>query len=219
MPTDADVTFPKNWKEMSERRKLYAGPRLSPKEVALLKALNSTLSVDFNGTTLQKAVEYLQERTGQTIIIDEGSLKDASVDYTTDTVTFKQKAITFRTVLRKVLGDHNLTYVIKEGMIQVVTPERARNMMVVRVYPINDLVAAAPYAQNFGPYVARAQMFANAQGLISTIQATVEPSLWNVNGGGGSITFFPEGPALIIRAPAELHYQLGNGNLSGGVGR
>jgi len=214
--TDADVTFPKDWKTRSEIRAKYAGPRLTPKEVVLLKSLNSTLSVDFKGTSLKDAIEYLQERTDQPIIVDEASLKDANVDYATDTVTFKQKSITFRTVLRKVLAEHGLTYVLKEGMIQVMTPQRARDMMVVRVYPIDDLVSGNAFAQQYGPFVARAQMWSNAMSLITTIQRTVDPQLWDVNGGAGSITFHEQGQALIIRAPAELHYQIGNGNFLGG---
>ena len=58
------------------------------------------------------------------------------------------------------------------------------------------------------PFVARAQMLANVQSLINTIQSTVEPSYWQPN-GPGSIAFFEPTMSITIRASAEMHYQLG----------
>jgi hypothetical protein len=202
-----DVTFPKDWAEKTKLREKYAGPQLTAKEVALIKALNSVLSVDFDNKPLKDVIEYLQDRTGQSIIVDPAALKEANTDYT-DPVSFKVNKASFRTILRKVLADNGLTYVIKEGTIQVTTPARARDMMVVRTYPISDLVAASGLANRFGPFVARAQMLSNVQTLIQTIKSSVDPTLWPENGGNGSITFYEPGMALLIRAPTEFHYQL-----------
>jgi hypothetical protein len=81
-------------------------------------------------------------------------------------------------------------------------------MMTVRSYPISDLVEGS-FGQQFGPFVARAQMLNNAQNLINLIQNSVDPSIWQANGGGGSITFYEPTRTLIIRAPTEFHYQFG----------
>jgi hypothetical protein len=202
-----DVTFPKDWADKTKSREKYIRPQLTEKEVALLKALNSVLSVDFDNKPLKDVIEYLQERTGQSIIVDPESLKESNTDYT-DPVTFKVKKATFRTILRKVLADSGLTYVIKEGTIQAMTPARAREMMVVRSYPISDLVAASGMANRFGPFVARAQMLSNVQTLIQMIKTSVDPTLWQENGGNGNISFYEPGMALLIRAPTEFHYQL-----------
>jgi len=207
LPTE-ERTFPKDWALKTERRAKYAGPVLSPKEVALVKALNSVMSVDFNETPLKGVIELLQERTGQSIFVDPGSLKEANTEYT-DPVTFKVNKVQFSTILRAVLREHGLTYVIKEGALQVVTPAKAREMMTVRTYPIGDLVASGGFAQQFGPFAARAQMLNNVQTLINTIQNSVDPSIWQANGGGGSITFYEPTRSLIIRAPTEFHYQFG----------
>jgi hypothetical protein len=206
--TDRDVTFAKNWKELSEIRKATVGPRLTAKEVALLRTLNSTLSVDFKETSFKDVLEWLNDKTGLAIIVDQASLRDAMADYDESKITFKVNKVTVRTVLKKVLADIGLTYILQEGTVQVVTPQKARETMVVRTYPINDLVAPAPYAMWFGPYVANAQMIINAQNVINMIQNTIEPSMWNVNGGPGSITFSPQGMALVVRASAEMHYSI-----------
>jgi hypothetical protein len=178
--------------------------KLTAKEKALLKMLNSTLSVDFKEVSLKEALEYIQEKTNNAlpIFLDEGSLKEANIE-SSEPVTFKVRKATVRTILKKILADKGLTYVIKEATIQVVTPQKAREFMVARTYPIGDLIGSPnPFLDPFG-----LQQMANIKSLINVIKSTIDPSVWEQ---GGSITFFPP-TSLIIRAPAEMHYQLGFG--------
>ncbi len=212
VPADGVMEFPKHWAHLTETRAKTVGNRLTPKEVALLKTLNSTMSVDFDNAKFKEVIEYIQEKTGLAIIIDEGSLKEAMVEYD-DPVTFKIKKVTVRTILRKILADKNLGYILKEGTVQVLTAQKARETMVVRSYPIEDLVGRSDAI--YGPFIGRAIMNQSVQQLITTIQNAIDPPLWSVNGGPGSITFFAPGMALIIRAPAEMHYMLGGGGLFG----
>jgi hypothetical protein len=211
-PIDGVVEYPKYWAQLTESRKNFAGNRLTEKEITLLKALNSTLSVDFNNVSFKDVIGYLQEKTGLAIIVDEGSLKDAMVEYS-DPVTFQVKKVTVRTILKKILADHNLGYILKEGTVQVVTAQRARETMVVRSYPIDDLVGLSN--QLYGPFVNRVIMLSNVQTLIQNIEKAIDPTLWSVNGGPGSITFSEATRSLIIRAPAEMHYMFGGGGLLG----
>jgi hypothetical protein len=177
--------------------------KMSEKERKVLKTLNSVLSVDFNNARFREVIDYIQEKTDQPIILDDGSMKDAMVE-PDDPVSFKGKKLQVRTILRKVLGDRGLTYVVKEGTIQVVTPVRARQMMVTRVYPIADLVAVNPSMGLFGQIMT----IQNIQALINTVQGSVDPTLWQ---DGATITYNPVARALVIRAPAEVHYALGFG--------
>ena len=201
----------KDWERISERGK----QKLSAKEVAMLKALNSVMSVNFDKAKLSQVIEDLQNKAGLTILIDEGSLKEANppVDLYEEAVTFKVNKVTVRTILRKVLADRGLGYVLKDGMVQVMTQQKAREMMVVRAYPVGDLVAA-DNPLFWGPVFSRAIMLQNAQKIIDQITASVEPSQWNNHGGPGSITFNEATMSLIIRASAEMHYQLGGGIVS-----
>jgi hypothetical protein len=183
------------------------GAKLDPKEAAVLKALNSTLSVDYNMAKFKEVLEDLTEKLAAAklhvpIIVDENSLKDAMVEYD-DPVTFKIKNVTVRTILKKILGDKGLGYIVKEGTIQVVTAQRARETMVVRSYNVGDLVAADPRAGIFG----RQMMLMNVQSLMNVIQnASGDPALWQQ--GGATISFFEPTRTLIIRAPAEVHHML-----------
>jgi hypothetical protein len=203
-----DVAFAKNWKQLSELRKQTVGPQLTAKEVALIRTLNSTLSVDFNGVSFKDVINYLQDKTGLAIIVDEGSLREAMVDYEDDKVNFKVNKVAVRTILRKILADRGLAYVLKEGTVQIVTTQKARETMVVRTYPISDLINPGPYGQMFGPFVAQVQMWSNAQTLINLIQNTIDPPMWNVNGGPASVAFIPQTMALVVRGSAEMHYSL-----------
>jgi hypothetical protein len=210
-PTDdKPYVFPKYWKELSELRKKQAGPQLTAKEIKLLKALNSVYKPDYDDKKFRDVIDHIQEKSGITLIIDEGSMRDAMVEYD-DPVTFKTGTkVTVRTILKKVLGDKGLTYIIKEGMVQVMTPKKASEMLVTRSYPVADLVTPDMQAQMFGPFVARAQLLYNAQQLINLVQSTIEPDSWQPN-GPNTITFWEPTRTLIVRAPTEMHYQLGSG--------
>jgi hypothetical protein len=210
VPIEGAVEFPKYWAALTETRKKSVGNQLTEKEVNLLRSLNSTMAADFNMTKFRDVLDLIMEKTGQAIIVDEGSLREAMVEYD-DPITFKVPKVTVRTILKKVLADKGLTYILKEGTIQVMTPQKARETMVVRTYPIDDLVGGTD--PMYGPFLGRAVMYQNVQNLINTIQRAIEPGLWDVNGGPGSITFFEAGRALVVRAPAELHYMMGAGGL------
>jgi hypothetical protein len=113
------------------------------------------------------------------------------------------KKVQVRTILKKILGDKGLGYIVKEGTIQVMTAQRARETMVVRSYNIGDLVAPDPRYGMFG----RPMMLMNVQSLMRVVQnATGDPAMWQQ--GGATISFFEPTRTLIIRAPAEVHHML-----------
>lgn len=211
---DKEIEFPPYWKQLKAERDKMVNQQLTKKEVALLKTLNSVMSVDYNHE-LKAVIEHLHDKTGLDIIVDEGSLTDLNVDYK-DNVTFKIQKASVRFILKKILGDKGLTYIIKEGAIQVMTPKKASEHTVVRTYQVDDLVSASPQAQMmFGPFVAQAQMMQNAQQLMNLIQMTIEPNYWAPN-GPGTMAFYPPTKSLIIRASAEMHYQMNSPGLFGG---
>jgi hypothetical protein len=167
------------------------------------------MTAPFKDEPLSSVLNYLQEKTGQVIILDDASLREAMVEKD-DLVSFPKTKVTFRTILRKILGDKGLTYVIREGTIQVVTPQKARDLMVVRTYPVGDLVTPIQPVGPFGNFGWSQQ---NAQILIDQIKSTVDPSIWEQ---GGSIVYNQATRSLLIRAPAEVHFQLGFGASYGG---
>lgn len=50
---------------------------------------------------------------------------------------------------------------------------------------------------------------ARADELIRLIQTTVSPETWAANGGRGTIVFWSQNPALVVRQTGEVHRQIG----------
>jgi len=217
IPTDKTVTLSPNHNDIVARRQ----PQLNTKEQAVMKALGQTLGADFSGFTFGKALEYITQKTGLVIIPDQPSLREANVDYD-DPVQFKVSArVTVRGILKKILGDRGLAYVITPDGLSVVTTQKARESTTVRVYPVADLVtpvrpvpqfAYNPFTGTFMPVpqgpVPTANLV-NGQMLIDLVKSSVDPSYWAPT-GPGSVTFAPAQGALIVRASAEIHFMIGN---------
>jgi len=189
--------------------------KLSKEDAALLKALNSTISVDFDGgpATFKSVLEYISDKTGLNIFPDAASMRDAGVEYSTP-VKFKANKVTVKTLLKKILADVGLTYVIMEGNLQIITPDRTKDYLVVRHYPVQDLIA--PVNTRLGPIANQVQMANQANALIQMIRTSIEPNSWEGQSerGYGSIVYNPATMSLTIRHTAEMHFMLG-----GGVGR
>jgi len=184
------------------------GQKLTEKEKEVLKMLNSTLSVTWDKTPLQEAIEFVQDKTNLNILVDENSLKEANVEYS-DPVTLKGKKLPVRMILKKILADKGLTYIIKDAVLHVMTPEKARQYTVARAYPIGDLLPTM--MPQMGQFANRVQMYQGVRQLIDMIINSVEPASWQANGGWGTISFHEPSMSLVIRQTAEFHYQMGNG--------
>jgi hypothetical protein len=133
-----DTEFPKDWKERTKGRS--AGIQLTAKEKGILTALSTPLEVKFQNTKLEDVIDYLHTITSQPIILDREALKEADASYDSP-ITLNVKGVSFRTVLRRVLADLGLTYVIRDEAIQVTSAQRAKELMVTRRYYVGDLIA------------------------------------------------------------------------------
>jgi len=199
-----EVEYPKDWAEKTKRRKK---PNYTVKEELILRALASPVSATFKGTRFQGVIDQLQEATGQNIIVDKATLEAANVSYDTE-VTLNAKGWALRTVLRKVLGNLGLAYVIKDEEIQIVTAEQAKDMMTVRTYYLGDLVGLPDW--RLGPALGEARAEELANQIMDLIRSSIDPNSWDVNHGLGTIKYEPRTRTLIIRQSAEVHSMLGS---------
>jgi hypothetical protein len=133
-------------------------------------------------------------------------------------------------------GGALLTYYADEGVIEITTREVADKQMITKVYPIEDLIVEIPdfvgpdlnitqadtggggrggggggqsilqqnSNQNQEKQMTRAE---RAQQLIDVIQETIQPEIWQTNGGTAAIRFF--NGSLIVTAPRSVHEALG----------
>jgi hypothetical protein len=207
-----DIEFPKDWKEKTERR--LKGQRLSEEEIKILHALNSTMKPEFRNSRLQDVIDYLSTVTGRAILIDKSALDEAGFSYDTQVSFVPRHEISMRNVLRSVLGQVGLTYVVRDNIIQVTSPPRARDMMVTKSYFIGDLVAVAGLfggAPQWGMALDQVQLGQNVAGVIEMIQSTIDPTSWRGRGGEGLIGFNVPTMSLLIRQSAEVHAMIRGG--------
>jgi len=205
MPPVGDYEFPKDWAEKSKQRIKSSNP-MTVRERAILKALNEPMEFEFKGN-FQEAIDYLSKVTGQPIIVDQQAMTEANVTYLAE-VNFPKRKASTRTVLKKVLGDLGMTYIVKDETIYVTTPARAKDTMTTRTYYVGDLVSGDP---RFGLVGNQLQMQQQVNYLLVLIQQTVEPDSWQYRGGPGSIYFEPATMTFVVTQSAEIHYMLGVG--------
>jgi hypothetical protein len=177
-------------------------------ERKFLRMLNTTLSVDFNKTPLQDVLKYLQEKTGLKLAADQAPPKDARV-------TLKANKEPVRVILKKSLAAAGLTFILKEGAVRVMTPEKARQFLVVwasydRPSPrLRDLVPKWDVRRRLQQRLHdRARLRQEAKELIDFVVTSVAPESWEANGGPGTIRVSLVTGALIIRQSEEFFYSV-----------
>lgn len=208
-PPAGDVEFPKDFQERTKNR---AAVSMTAKEKAILKALSTPITVSFKDSRFEDVIDYLRTLTGIPILLDQTALDEAKITYDT-AITVKVKGVTVRTVLRKILGDVGLAYIIKEETIQVTSPLKARETMITRTYNIGDIVDTRGTESFIAPGAGALQVVQNVNAIIDLVQTSVDPDSWKKNGGQGTIAFHPSTMSLIIRNSAEVHSMLGGGLL------
>lgn len=210
LPPLRDVEFPPDWKQKTERR--LQTIRLTEREKKIIDALDKPTSANWQNVMLEEVLQQLSNQLGENILIDKRSLADLGIDLQRP-VTLRADNLSLRTVLRQVLAAHGLTFVVKDEAIQVMTVEKARGLLVTRVYYLGDLVQGiGPFggAPQWGTFLDLQQTLQNVELLMRTIQTSIDPLFWRENGGPGSLTFHYPSMSLIVRASAEVHALFGS---------
>jgi hypothetical protein len=195
----SDFELPRGWKARTQNRKGLNDVPLTTKERVILRTLDSTLSVAFRNSRFEDVIDYLQTVTGLRIIVVKTALEEASVTYDSP-VTLQVNGVTVRSLLRKVLGDLGLAYVIKDEAIQVVTAQQTRETLVIRVHYIGELLGGDELTRRI-----------QAAQLIDLITQTIDPQSWATHGGPGKILYDDLRRALVIKQSAELQPVLAGG--------
>lgn len=214
LPPKGDIEFPTNWKDRDHRKNTV---QLTAKEKQLMEALDKPVTLLFNGKSLEESLQELSNEMNQPVLIDKKSLDDLQVDLK-KAVNLEAKGLSARTVMRQLLGAQGLTFVVKDETIQVVTVEKARDMLVTRVYYLGDVVqGVGPFAGalTWGPLLDFEQTTANVKLITDSIQDSIDPMSWKKRGGPCTVTFHFPSMSLIVRASSEVHATLGS-KLGGG---
>jgi hypothetical protein len=207
-------------------------------EVSARRALEATLpDVRFDNISVDDALNFLRDVSGANIHVNWRAMEAAGITRDT-TINLRLRSVSLRKILGLVLSEaahgNLLSYYIDENVIEVTTRELADQTMILRIYPVDDLIMEVPdfdQPPNFqiqGTQAGRGSgggggnLFAGqpngnngrnltrndrAQQLIDTIQAIVQPEIWSANGGPAAIRFW--NGSLIVTAPRSVHEALG----------
>src|SRR5207244_8775790 len=132
------LTYPASdrWEALTLRRKQHEAVNLGGQNAAeqrIFDELNKTTTIEFVEAPLKDVVAHLQDTHGVPIVLSATNL--AGVDLDTP-VTKNLKGVTLRSALRLLLSELDLTYVVRDEVIQITTPEDAENEVRTKVFPV-----------------------------------------------------------------------------------
>lgn len=185
IPKDGVIAYPPNFKEKMEKRKETFPSTWTAEEKALLRLLDTPtkLPVQLKDMPLDQVLKYLETELGLELQVSKATLDEVQADYTKQINVNIPKGTNRRAVLLVILGNLDLTYVIKNNQIVVMTPERASKEMVTKPYYVGEL-AGSP------------------RQIADLIEKTIEPESWRRGGGKGHIVVHDK--VLFITNTAEI---------------
>jgi hypothetical protein len=215
---------------------LLITPRAFAADASARQMLSSTLpDVKFDNISISDAIDFIHDISNVNIHVDWRALEAAGIGKDT-TVNIRLHSVPMRKVLTTLLSEAGsgnlLTYYIDQNVLEITTREIADKQLITKVYPVDDLIMDVPdfdqppnfqlqASQTGGGGGGGQSLFNNqqnntnaqntraqrAQQLIDTIQAVVQPEVWNTNGGPAAIRFY--NGSLVVTAPRSVHEALG----------
>jgi hypothetical protein len=164
----------------------------------LEQALQRRGSIHAVEMPLRDFADRLSQQFGVPIDLDAKKLEEAGVELDAP-ISKRLESIPLGSILQRGLSDSELTFVIRNHVILITTPEEAESQLVTRIYPVRDLVA---YRFTEAGKQGYAEDYDSLIGLITT---TIEPQSWDQVGGSGSIGAFDNASSLVISQTDEVH--------------
>jgi tetratricopeptide (TPR) repeat protein len=147
-PDEQAMTYPdpKFWEEITIKRAKYKAVDLSivsPKEEEIRRALTRPISVNFDNTPLSDVIDFLREETGVNIYLDPASVKELNIELD-QPITLKVNSIQMKYALKLLLEQLQLTYLIEDDVLKIVSEDKAKSILSTKVYPVADLTVPIP---------------------------------------------------------------------------
>lgn len=168
---------------------------LSKEEAALESILAQPLDVDFVETSLSDVAEFLSAKCPMSFTLDRAGLEDAGVALDRP-ITFKAKGLPMAKALDLLSREYGIGWTYRDEALEFTTPDEEQSMRLVRTYDVQDLVVGADEQQ-------RAEA---SRGLVELLEATLNPHLWESQGGPGKATV--SGDTLIVTNTWRTHRDL-----------
>ena len=163
-------------------------------------ALNGPTEVNFVDAPLQEVIDSLKELHEIEIQIDSKALEDVGIGIDSP-VTVNLKGITLRSALNLTLRKLSLTWLIKDEVLLITTPEEADLQLTTKVYDVADLVVCRDEHDVVSD---------DYDSLSDIITSTMKPTSWDGVGGPGSIQGETLGTArvLVVSQTRDVHEEI-----------
>lgn len=143
------------WKEITRLREKYKSVDLAnpgSREKQIYSALDEPVSrFEFTETPLRDVIAQIRDAHNIPVELDVKALEDAGVDLDMP-VTQNLSGVSLRSALRLLLGNLDLTYLVKDEVLLITTTEKAQEDLVVKVYPVADLVLPVDPGSGLNPF-------------------------------------------------------------------
>jgi hypothetical protein len=177
-----------------------AEPRVCGEEARIHEVLLEKCDLDFKQIPLVDALSQLAERRQVQVYIDYKALAAAGIAADTS-VTLSVKGLTWRTALKVLFDELDLTYLIRDEVLLITTKTEAENLLTIKVYPVFDLVVRPSDAPINRPGL-------DFESLIDGITTTIGPTTWDEVGGPGAIQPVTNSAALVITQTTGIHEEI-----------
>ena len=184
-PDEPPIIYPnaERWRELTRLREKYKSVDLAnpgSSEQRIYEALEKPVErFDFTETPLRDVIAQIEDSQGIPVEIDTKAFEDAGLDLMTP-VTKNVSGISLRSALRLLLGELDLTYLVKDEVLLITTKDKAAENLVVKVYPVADLVLPVNPSSGLNPFQTGGGL--GGQGGINSGQGG---GLGGQGGGGG----------------------------------
>lgn len=159
-----------------------------PQHASLRDKLDKNASVSFDEIPLAMALRQLGEKTGTDIRLDIPALRKTGV-HERQPVTLKLSDRKLEAVLRVLLADLGLTYVLRDGVLSITSVNAAEEQLKTAAYDVRDLCRNER----------------EAAALKQAIQNQTQGPWIDSEGIGGTITFARPGTMVIRQTEHQLN--------------
>lgn len=153
-------------------------------EMKIREAMGKRTSVSFVELPLTEAAEHLGQAFDITILIDNRALEEIGLS-AEEPADVKLRDVSLRSILRLMLKDLDLTYMVKNEVLMITTIEAAEANLITRAYRLPHCMQGDP------------------DSAIDAIQSTVFPDTWDVLGGPSTIRLVNS--VLVISTTERVH--------------
>jgi len=173
---------------LASKRKPIEPRPLTAIDGVLEKPLEQPL--EFQEAPLRDVIDRFRGVAGIDMLIDGKALEDAGLDPDTPITAHLPAGLPLAAALDVALREADLAWIVRDGLLEITTCERAAERLLVHVHDVADLAETAD----------------GLQVLIDLIQSSVAAEMWDTAGGPGSIR--PDPTALVISTSSAVQRRI-----------